>query len=149
MSQEWRKITKELHSPAPQPEDHDRDLDPGFEEDPDIFVVLEDGVFYQASYDGTEVAITANYPGLLPASHVSNQETSPLKELPRSASPTALSWAQKGRRLGRHATPEATPKRAASTPGKPSKRKANEGTTEPSSKRYGFVNMPLGSRIQL
>ena len=112
-------------------------------------MVLEDGVFYQASYDGTEVAITADYPGLLPASHVSNQETSPPKELSHSSSPTALSRAPKGRRLERHATPEATPKRAAPTPGKPSKRKANEGPAEPSSKRYGFINMPLGSHIQL
>ena len=128
---------------------HNRDLDPGFVEDPDIFVVLEDAVFYQANYDGTEVDITADYPGLLPASHVSNQETSPPKVFPRSASPTTLSRAPKGRRLARHATPEATPKRAAPTPGKPSKRKANEDTADPSSKRYGFVNMPLGSRIQL
>ena len=45
-------------------------------------MVLEDGVFYQASYDGTEVAITADYPGLLPASHVTNHETSLQKELP-------------------------------------------------------------------
>ena len=74
---------------------------------------LEDGVFYQASYDGTEVAITTDYPGLLPASHVSNQETSPPKEPPRSASPTALSRAPKGRRSARHVTPEATPERAA------------------------------------
>ena len=110
---------------------------------------LEDGVFYQASYDGTEVAITADYPGLLPASHVSNQETSPPKELPRSASPTALSRAPKGRRSARHATLGVTPKRVAPTPGKPSKRKANEDTTEPSSKRYGFVTMLLGSHIQL
>ena len=43
-----------------------------FEEDPDIFVVLAGGVFYQTSYDGTEVAITADYPGLLPVSHVNN-----------------------------------------------------------------------------
>ena len=49
-------------------------MDPGFEEDPDIFVVLAEGVFYQASYDGTEVAIIAYYPGILPASHVSHQE---------------------------------------------------------------------------
>ena len=77
-------------------EDHNRELDPGFEEDPDIFVVLEDGVFYQASYDGTEVAIIADYPGLLPASHVSNQETSRPKEFSHSASPTAPSCAQKG-----------------------------------------------------
>ena len=91
---------------------------------------LEDGVFYQASYDGTEVAITADYPGLLPASHVSNQETSPPKELPHSASPTALSRAPKGRRSTRHPAPEATPKRVAPPPGKLSKRKASEDTSE-------------------
>ena len=44
-----------IHSPAPQPEDHNRDLDPGYEEDPDVFVELQEGVFYQVSYDGTEV----------------------------------------------------------------------------------------------
>ena len=59
-------------------------------------MVLEDGMFYQASYDGTEVAIIADYPGLLPASHVSNQETSHPKEFSHSASPTAPSCAQKG-----------------------------------------------------
>ena len=110
---------------------------------------LEEGVFYQASYDGTEVAIIADYPGLLPASHVSNQETSPPKELPHSASPTVLSRVPKGRRSARHVTPEATQKRAAPTLGKPSKRKANEVMTEPSSKRYDFVNMPFSSHIQL
>ena len=72
--QHRRKISEGLYSPAPQPEGHNRDLDPGFEEDPDIFMVLENGVFYQASYDGTEVPIIADYLGLLPASHVSNQE---------------------------------------------------------------------------
>ena len=110
---------------------------------------IENGVFYQASYDGTDVAITTDYPVLLPASHVSNQETSPPKELPHSASPTALSRAPKGRRSARHATLGVTPKRVAPTPGKPLKRKANEGPAKPSSKRYGFVNMPLGSHIQL
>ena len=35
---------------------------------------LEDGIFYQMSYDGTDVPIIADYPGLLPASHVSNPE---------------------------------------------------------------------------
>ena len=111
-------------SPALQLEDHNQDLDPGFKEDPDIFVELEDVVFYQASYDGTEVAITADYPGLLPASHVSNQETYPPKELPHSASPIVLSRAPKGRRSARHFTLEATPKRAAPALGKLSKRKA-------------------------
>ena len=100
---------------------------------------LEDGVFYQESYDGTEVAITAHYPGLFLASHITNQEIYLLKEPPHSVSPTALSCAPKGRRSARHATPEATPKRATPTPDKPSKRKANEDMTDPSSKRYGFV----------
>ena len=68
-----------------------RDIDPGFEEDPNIFVVLAEGVFYQTSYDGTEVAIIADYPGLLPASQVSKQETPPLKGCSYSAPPTALS----------------------------------------------------------
>ena len=140
---------REIHSPFPQPEDPDQALDPGLEEDPDIFVELIDMPFYQLRCDGALVAITADYPGLLPASHVSNQETSHLKEFSHSASPTALSCAPKGRRSTRRSTPEATPKRAVPTPGRSSKRKANEDTTESSSKRYGFVNMPLGSHIQL
>ena len=110
---------------------------------------LEDGVFYQASYDGTEVAITADYLGLLPASHVSNQETSPPKELPHSASPTALSHAPKGRRSAHNPAPEETPKREAPALGKLLKRRASKDTSEPSPRRYGFVNMPFGSHIQL
>ena len=62
---------REVHSPPPQPEDHNRALDPGLEEDLDIFVELVDKMFYQANYDGTLVAIIADYPGLLPASYVS------------------------------------------------------------------------------
>ena len=62
---------REVHCPPPQPEDPDRALDPGLEEDPDICVELVDGTFYQASCDGTLVAIIADYPGLLPASNVS------------------------------------------------------------------------------
>ena len=116
-------------------------MDPGFEEDPDIFVVLAEGVFYQASYDGTEVAIIADYPGLLPASHVSNQEKPPSKEFPRTASPTALSHASKGRRSARHATPGMTPRRAAPAPSKASKRKVGEDKAGPSSKRHGFEGM--------
>ena len=61
---------REVHSPPPQPEDPDRALGPGLKEDPDIFVELIDRQFYQLSCDGAMVAITANYPGLLPASHV-------------------------------------------------------------------------------
>ena len=62
---------REIHSPSPQPEDPDRALDPGLEEDPDTFVELIDRTFYQLSCDGALVAIIADYPGLLPASHVS------------------------------------------------------------------------------
>jgi hypothetical protein len=62
---------REVHSPPPQPEDPDRALDPGLEEDPDTFVELIDRTFYQLSCDGALVAIIADYPGLLPASHVS------------------------------------------------------------------------------
>ena len=105
-------------------------------------MVLEDGVFYQASYDGTEVAIITDYPGLVPASHVSNQEKPPSKEFPRTASPAALPRASKGRRSARHATPGATPKRAAPVPSKAFKRKVNEDPTGPSSKRYGFEGVP-------
>ena len=65
---------KEFNSPSPQPEDPCQALDPGLEEDPDISVELVDGTFYQASYDGTLVAIIADYPGLLPVSHVSKVE---------------------------------------------------------------------------
>ena len=69
--QELRKAMKEVHSPSPQLEDPDRALDPGLEEDPDIFVELVDRTFYQLSCDGALVAIIADYPGLLPVLHVS------------------------------------------------------------------------------
>ena len=103
---------------------------------------LGDGVFYQASHDGPEVSNTADYPGLLLASHVSNQETYPSKEFPHFGSPTALSYALKGRRSARHAAPEATHKKAVPMPGRPSKRKANGNMAEPSSNRYGFKYAP-------
>ena len=45
--QELRKAVREVHSPPPPPEDPDRALDPGLEEDPDIFVELIDRKFYQ------------------------------------------------------------------------------------------------------
>ena len=70
MQQELRKAIKEVSSPSPQPEDPDRALDSGLEEDSDLCVELIDGVFHQLSKDNTLVAITADYPGLLPASKV-------------------------------------------------------------------------------
>ena len=57
-------------SPAPQPEDPERSRDPASKEDPDIKVELIDGVFHQLSMDNALVAITADYPGLYPASQV-------------------------------------------------------------------------------
>ena len=46
-------------------------MDPGFYEDPDIFLEFEDGAYYQASLDGSEVAIAADYPDLYPLVKVS------------------------------------------------------------------------------
>ena len=60
-----------IHSPTPQPEDLGRSLDPASGEDPDIMVELIDGVFHQLSIDNALVTITADYPGLSPASQVS------------------------------------------------------------------------------
>ena len=62
---------REVHSSPPQPEDPDRALDPGLKENPDVFAELVDRMLYQLSYGGALVAIIADYPGLLPASHVS------------------------------------------------------------------------------
>ena len=73
--QSWRKMTEDIHYPVPQPEDHDRDKDPGFCEDPNIYIEFEDGVFYQASLDRSEVAITTDYPRPYPFSIVSIQGT--------------------------------------------------------------------------
>ena len=65
---------KEINSPPPQPEDPGRSLDPASQEDPDISVELIDGVFYQSSNDNVLVAITDDYPGLVPASQVTETE---------------------------------------------------------------------------
>ena len=87
-------------------------MDPGYEEDLDIFIELKEAVFYQASYGDTEVAIIADYPGLLPSSHVSTQETSPPKEFLNCTSPTTMSHARKGRRSSRRAASKASSKKA-------------------------------------
>lgn len=58
---------------------------------------LEEGTFYQMSYDGTYVPIIADYPGLLPASHVSDPKTPYSKEISPSFLPTALSYAKRRR----------------------------------------------------
>ena len=63
-----------IQSLTPQPEDPERSLDPASEEDPDLAVELIDGVFHQLSIDNALVAITADYPGLFPASQVTTTE---------------------------------------------------------------------------
>ena len=65
---------KEINSPPPQPEDSERALDPDSQGDPDLCMELIDGVFHQLSKDNTLVAITADYPGLIPASQVIETE---------------------------------------------------------------------------
>ena len=63
-----------ITSPSLQLEDPERALDPGLEEDPDAAVEFINGIFYGVSHDGASVAITADYPGLLPSSRVSQAE---------------------------------------------------------------------------
>ena len=77
--QELRRAVEGISSPSPQPEDPERALDPGLEEDPDAAVELVDGIFYRASRDGASVAITVDYPGLLPSSRVIQAKTSILR----------------------------------------------------------------------
>ena len=79
LRQELRKAIKEVSSPSPQPEDPDWALDSGLEEDPVIFVELIDWQFYQLSCDDAMVAITADYPRLLPASQVRKIKKSQLQ----------------------------------------------------------------------
>ena len=74
--QELRRAVEGISIPPSQPEDPERALDPGLEEDPDAAVELVNGIFYWASHDGAPVAITADYPGPLPSSRVSQAENS-------------------------------------------------------------------------
>ena len=74
LTQELRRDVEGIERPTPQPEDPRRSLDPASEEDPDIKVDLIDGVFHQLSIDNASVSITADYPGLYPASQVSTTE---------------------------------------------------------------------------
>ena len=75
-TQELRRAVKDINSPPPQTEDPERFLDPTSQEDSDISVELIDGVFHQLSEDNTLVAITADYPGLIPASQVTESGVS-------------------------------------------------------------------------
>ena len=76
LAQELLRAVKDINSPPPQPKDPERFLDPTSQEDPDISVELIDGVFHQLSKDNTLVAIMADYPGLIPASQVTESGVS-------------------------------------------------------------------------
>ena len=115
---------REVHSLSAQPEDPDRALDPGLEEDPDIFVELVDRTFYQLSSDGALVAIIADYPGLLPASHVSKTGVPTSKKGPFLAlHPPHTYCVLQGRPSGRHAEPAVIHQQGVPKPGR-LKRKA-------------------------
>ena len=74
LAQELHQAVKEINSPPPQAEDPGRSLDPASQDDPDLSVELIDGVFHQLSTDNALVAITADYPGIIPASQVTEIE---------------------------------------------------------------------------
>ena len=78
--QELRQAVREINNPPPHPEDPGRSLDPASEEDPDISVELIDGVFYQSSNDNALLAIMADYPGLVPASQVTETKVPALQK---------------------------------------------------------------------
>ena len=131
---------KEVHNPSPQPEDPDRALDPGLEEDPDIFVELIDRMFYQASCDGTLVAIIADYPGLLPVPHVSKHETYlSKKDSIFPPYPPHIYYAIEGKPSARHDEPVVTHQQRAPKPGR-LKRKAVR--TKTLSQRYDLKPAP-------
>ena len=81
-AQGLRRIVADMVSPAPQPEDPEGSLGLASEEDLDIEVELIDGVYHQLSIDNALVAITADYPGLCPASLVTATEVRTPLSLP-------------------------------------------------------------------
>jgi hypothetical protein len=104
--QEWRSFIETVQCPAPQPEDYSRDDDPGYHEDPDLSIELEDGVFYQEGLDGTKVAIIADYPGSFPSPATSKKKKTSRKRQVSSANPNTPAPTPKRRRSARH-TPAA------------------------------------------
>ena len=100
---------KDVHNPSPQPEDPNRALEPGLEEDPDTFVELVDRTFYQLSCDGVMVAIIADYPGLLPVSQVSKARVpTSKKDSLFTLHPLHMYCVLQGRPSGRQAEPAVT-----------------------------------------
>ena len=95
---------------------------------------LVDRTFYQLSCDCALVAIIADYPGLLPASHVSKIGVPTSEKDPFFAlHPPHTYGVLQGRPSGRHAKPAVTHQRGTPKPGR-LKRKAVR--TETLSQRY-------------
>ena len=121
---------REVHSPRTLT----GPFDPGLEEDPDIFVELVDRIFYQLNCDGAFVAIIADYPGLLPASHVSKTGVPIYKKDTLFAPyPPHMYCVLQGRPSKRRGELAATCQQGAPKPGR-LKRKATR--TETPSQRY-------------
>ena len=107
--QSWRRWIETVSCPAPQPESHSHDDDPGFHDDPEMLIDFEEGVFYQESLDGSKVALLADHPGTLPSSAVSDQWTSSQKRRSAPVAPSTLTSTPKGRRTTRRISARAAP----------------------------------------
>ena len=122
-----------IHSPAPQPEDPGRSLDPASDEDPDIKVELIDGVFHQLSMDNALVAITADYLGLYLASQVIVTKVLTPLFLPCSFLTTVYDGAVQEAPSGREAEPALADQQR---PVRTSRRKRSAARIETSPQRY-------------
>ena len=122
-----------IHSPAPQPEDPGRSLDPASEEDLDIKVELINRVFHQLSMDNALVAITADYPGLSPAPQVIVTEVLTPLFRPRALLTTAFNSVSQEVPLRREAEPAAADPQGSV---RPRRRKRGAVQIETSPQRY-------------
>ena len=132
-AQDLRRTVEDMVSPAPQPEDPERSLDPASEEDPDIKVELIDGVFHHLSMDNALVAITADYPGLYPASQVTVTEVRTPLSLPCPFLTFANDGVLQEAPSGREAEPAAADQQRSV---RTSRRKRSAVRTETSPRRY-------------
>ena len=132
-AQDLRRTVEDMVSPAPQPEDPERSLDPASEEDLDIKVELIDGVFHQLSMDNALVAIIADYPELYPASQVIVTEVLTPLFLPCSFLTTVYDGALQEAPPRREAEPTAADQQGSD---RPSRRKRSAARVETSPQRY-------------
>jgi hypothetical protein len=65
--QGWKLCIDGISYPAPQPKNYDRTADPGFNVDPNVSIVFENGEFYQGILDDGWVAVIPDHPGALPS----------------------------------------------------------------------------------